>query len=363
MMTGILRVSQNTMLSGLNNLALYTVLDTEFDEYFGFTEPQVNALLSHEHIKHGLSEVKAFYNGYIIGQQTLYNPWSIMNFLAKRKLAPYWVMTSNDKLLKEILINSGNDAKIKFKALMSGELIEADIDVNLHYAELIESPSALWTLLLFCGYLKLESAQSSSIGARQHCKLSVPNKEVNNMYVGVFAEWLQHEMGMQHYSQFLNYLTQGKVCEFTYTLGEFVARALSVRDVSGESINTERFYHGFFLGLTASLQTYYDYTSNHESGMGYYDVALVPHDTQNSVGVVLEFKQAKANEKAKTVVDTALAQIDSLQYETVFKRHAHIKQVLKIGLSFCNKSVVSGHKMTSLETGESTEVIYSEPVS
>jgi len=357
LMTGILRISKDNMLSGLNNPDIYTILEKNYEHYFGFTEAEVKELIKHTNASEKLDVVKAYYNGYQIGEATLYNPWSVMNFFDKKALAPYWLLTSNDKLLKTVLLNSSNEIKKQLTDLIQGKSISGEIDVNLRYEDLMEKEQALWTLLLFGGYLKVETKKRKD--SRFICQLKIPNKEVLEQYVLVFSDWLKEKMG-KRYDSFLRSLTESNVEQFTEDLGEFLMSSLSFRDVMGNKKPSEHFYHGFFVGLTASLQEKYFYDSNKESGLGLYDVGLVPKSTRNQQGVVLEFKQVQSGENMKAAAKKALMQIDALHYETTFKRHNHVKKLLKVGLAFCDKSVRSAYKITDLTSKKETQIHLSQ---
>ncbi len=346
-LTGILRVSKNSMLSGLNNLRTYTLFDHNYQQYFGFTEAEIDELTTAVKVEHGREDIRSYYNGYKIGDTVIYNPWSIMNYLQTAELAPYWVWTSNDKLFKELLLNSSEKTKEQLGLLMQNQAIEADIELSMRYEDLIGNPNSLWALLLFCGYLKLESHHLSEMGTSRVCQLKIPNTEIMRLFNGIFANWLRDTMGWR-YEGFLKHLTEGKVEAFTEDLSAFLMNSLSFRDVGGDKAPTERFYHGFFIGLTASLQEKYHYTSNRESGAGVYDVGLVPRSFSNDTGVILEFKHAKLKENLTKLANDALLQIDKMGYETEFRKHPHVKKLLKIGLAFSEKAVKSVYTITDL---------------
>lgn len=354
LMTGILRVSKNSMLSGLNNLGTYTLFDRDYQQYFGFTEAEIDELVKTFGVNHDREDIRNFYNGYKMGDEVVYNPWSIMNFLKKKELAPFWVWTSNDKLFKELLLSSSEETKEKLIKLLQNHAIKAEIDPNLRYEDLMENPESLWALLLFCGYLKVEESHLSDINMNRICQIKIPNREVMRLFNGVFIEWMKHTIGYK-YNAFLNNLTNGNVEAFTEDLSEFLMNSLSFRDVGGDKKPTERFYHGFFIGLTASLKEKYHYTSNRESGLGVYDVGLIPNSPQNNTGVILEFKHVKREQNLQQEANNALAQIETMQNETEFKKHPHVKKLLKIGLAFSDKAVISAYKTTDLFASQSQQ--------
>ena len=183
-MTGILRVSKNNMLSGLNNLECYSVLDKQYNDCFGFTETEVNDLFS-EIGEAEIENIKSWYNGYMIGNEVLYNPWSIMNCLAKGEIKPFWVLTADDSLLRKGLLESSPATKTQFEALIKGQTITAGISESLTYSDLMDNEWFIWTLLLYCGYLKVTDCELE--GTHYNCTLAVPNREVAALYTDIFS--------------------------------------------------------------------------------------------------------------------------------------------------------------------------------
>lgn len=356
LMTGILRVSKNELLSGLNNVEIYSLFDTNYDQYFGFTEEEVVDLTNKIGSDHSLEEIKQFYNGYHFGDKVIYNPWSLMHYLDKKELSPYWVLTSGDKLLKELFIKSDVEIKDKLSMLMQGEVITGRISLKTSYEDLMESPDALWTLLLFSGYLTIESKiqdNDTVIG-----QLRIPNKEILAQYKGIFNAWLSEALGEKRYHSFLTSLLAGDVSAFTETLGSYLMDSLSFRDVAGEK-KAENFYHGFVAGLIASVGDTHWVDSNKESGRGLYDIMLTPKSNQNTRGLILEFKHAKKIDLIEDEAMKALTQINKLQYVTELKRYPHITQILKVGLAFSGKEVISVYQEENLKTKKRSELVFS----
>ncbi len=350
LMTGILRVSKNNMLSGLNNLEVYTLFSTEYRQYFGFTEDEVKELVHCTKNDINLEEIKAYYNGYNIGEMVIYNPWSTMKFLDKKELAPYWVATANDGLIRDIFLNSSDDTKALLSLLMQKEPIESNINANLRFEDLMEDPDALWTLLLFCGYLTVIDKERSDLGLM--CRLRIPNREILTQYRQIFNDWLGKKIGQMHYSSFLKNLLLGNVDEFSHTLSEYLLHSFSFRDVGNRSDwegdtrhQSEKFYPGFVMGLIASIQETHWVDSNKESGLGLYDVILTPKDDRYAMGIILEFKYTKKATSLKKEAEKAIQQIDKKQYDALLKRSSQIKQILKVGLAFCEKSVIIAHRV------------------
>ena len=354
LMTGILRVSKNSMLSGLNNLVVYTILDSEYDQYFGFTNDEVIELCEHMKASDSLDNIRTYYNGYQINDTQLYNPWSVINYLKSGKLKPYWVLTSNSKILQSVLLNNKNEAKAKLEKLMQGYTIESDIHVNLRYEDLLERSTSLWTLLLFCGYLTIESCHRPTFN-RLQCQLKIPNEEVLGQYQQVFVEWLQEKVGDDTYDAFLKTLVQGEVGIFTKQLSEYLLTCSSSQDFKAESD-----YHSFMLGLLAGItQTHYLY-SNKDFGLGRPDCIIIPKDPKNDLGIVLEFKYVPSTaiktpndiedikQLTQTYAKDGLNQIDLRNYGSAFTQHTYIKRFLKVGIGFTKRivSTASAIQMT-----------------
>lgn len=282
LMTGILRISKSSMLSGLNNLEVYTLLENEYAAYFGFTETEVEELLHYKKSDTSLDAVRSLYNGYKIGDQIIYNPWSFMHFLNKKELMPYWVATSNDRILHDQFIGSNEETKELIKMLMLNQSIVGDINVNVNYEDLMEKPSALWTLLLFCGYLTIESRKLDPVTLRWVCCLRIPNREIQSQYNIIFLEWLKNHVGSSRYASLLSSLMHGQVAIFIRSLSDYLMASLCFHDIVGKK--SEKFYHGFVLGLIASVRETHFVSSNGESGTGRYDVMLIPKDARYSAG-------------------------------------------------------------------------------
>lgn len=363
LMTGILRVSKNNMLSGLNNLEVYTLLEKPYASYFGFTEKEVLELIDYTKMTEiSVEKIRAYYNGYKIGETIIYNPWSTMKFLDRKELLPYWVATSNDKLLQTLFLGSNENTKQQLTCLMQGETITGEINVNLQYEDLVKQNGALWALLLFSGYLTIVSKTLEF--SYYHCQLKIPNKEIRAQYQEIFAGKLKENLGGSvQYHSFLKSLLEGKADLFTQFLRTYLFNSLSFRDVVGEN-KAENFYHGFVAGLVASVQDTHRIDSNKESGLGLYDIILIPKNINQTLGIVLEFKHVRKNldqkDTMKNAATLALAQINHKAYITELTRHPHIKTALKIGLAFSDKSVISVFQTEDLLTHENTSITWSK---
>lgn len=355
LMTGILRISQSGMLSGLNNLSVYTVLNPNYQHYFGFEEKEVEQLLQRkksiptkiktsEETTATFKGIKALYNGYKVGETILYNPWSLMQYIDRPELKPYWTLTADDDLLKKTLLDADEEIKDKLNLLMLGKTVECSIDTNLRYEELMDNRDTIWTLLLFGGYLTVESQKQ--VGTKVVCEVRIPNHEILINFQDIFAEGLKEQVGKDSYNILLKKLTDGDIEGFTQNLNTLMQTSVSIKDVHGESKTPERFYHGIMIGILAnlSLNDQYILTSNRESGAGFYDVMLVPKAKSKSTAIILEFKRSSTMEKMEGAANEALKQIEVKQYDSELRKYPHIEKVLTAGLAFNNKFVKSVHK-------------------
>jgi hypothetical protein len=335
-MTGILRISKDSMLSGLNNPEIYTVLrDKLYAPYFGFTDNELDALFTDQNLAKNEAEVKAWYNGYSINGLTLYNPWSIMNCLKNQAdLMPYWVNTGDDSLLKELLQNSSAKVKDQFRSLILDQSVEVLVNQTMRFDQIKTDTSMLWNLLLSAGYLK--ALTTNTEGRSYRCQVAIPNREVMSVYQGIFLQWLASDASLELKS-FITLLGEGKITEFAKNIEHFLKMAASVHDYAQQP---EAFYHGFMLALSVSLTDHYYVFSNHESGLGRPDLIIIPKDTQKSQAVILEFKTVTDNQQLNERAKEALAQIQERDYaRSILQQYNYIKTVLQVGMAFDGKTV------------------------
>lgn len=331
--TGILRVAKESLFSGVNNLEVYSLLRPEYSEHFGFTETEVNAILAKSDLSEKAPEIKAWYNGYQFGNTIIYNPWSIANFVKRKgKTEPYWINTSDNQLIKELLKESPLEFKAQFEDLMQGKSIEKLIDENMVFVDLKKNPHAIWSLLLMAGYLTPMACINAWNGSQ--CQLRVPNQEVNNLYRQIIAHWLANGQGIDWYNEFIAALVAGNIELFRAGLEKVLLQIVSYHDLAKEP---EAFFHGLLLGFVASLQESHEIKSNRESGLGRYDILLMPKDT-SQLGIVIELKAKKIDETTslETLAESALQQIDQQKYTAEFTGRG-ILRVMKIAIVFQGK--------------------------
>ncbi len=332
-LTGILRVAKESIFSDLNNLEIHTVTQNSMADKFGFTETETSRLLHESGCQDREQEVRHWYNGYRMGQFIIYNPWSVLSFLnnASEPFQAYWVNTSGNDLINELLTNADPGTHQQIVNLMSGEAIKTHIHNHASFKTL--DGNALWTLLLFSGYLTVDHWEME--GPRQTFYLRIPNQEVMLLYQDVFIFWLDRGMGRLEPRRMLDALIDGNIPVFQQKLGELIRATLSYYDTGGKQ--SERIYHAFVLGLLAHLTHLYHIRSNRESGLGRYDVMMIPND-KSQAGIILEFKVTKTVDDRDAAVKAGLKQIATKDYGAELKAQG-IERYAEIAVAFCGKSV------------------------
>ncbi|MCK4608678.1 MAG: AAA family ATPase, partial [Gammaproteobacteria bacterium] len=333
--TGILRIAKESLFSDLNNLTTYSMLTDDFSEHFGFTEAEVQSLLQQADLSHLYDDIKTWYNGYIMGTETVvYNPWSIVNCIKNRgDLKPYWINTSDNVLIKLLLQQADGYIKERIEQILQQKPIEVLINENMVFGDLYTNKEAIWSLLLFSGYLKVSDKQNERSKVR--CLLSAPNQEVTSLYQDIIQEWFIDQVGQIQYSELLRNLVEGKIEEFTAIFKQVLLETISYFDTT--KMHPEKFYHGLVLGMVVSLSNTHIIKSNHESGFGRYDVMIIPKD-KTKLGLIIEFKVANQEDDMEQVANIAMKQIEERQYETELKQHG-INNILKLAMAFKGKEV------------------------
>ena len=339
-LTGILRIAKESIFTGMNNLGVFTILNNQFSDKFGFTEEEVKSLLEYYNIGIDSKEVSDWYNGYIFGETVIYNPWSILNYIERHGegCMPYWVNTSSNDLVKDLLSRSSHTTKLDLELLVTGKSIKKEIRSDIVFSEIENSSESIWSFLLFCGYLKV--LKKEYIDKKLICELMIPNREVEYLYEAIIRNWFEISIRNDKLDLLLKCLTSGDVKTFGKILQEFVLNSMSYLDPTGKE--PEKVYHAFVLGLLLSLNQTYTVKSNRESGLGRYDVMLIPNDIHKK-GIIFEFKKVDHDDK-ETIDDTvklALAQIEDKQYDAEL-REKGITDILKLGIAIDGKIVKIG---------------------
>jgi hypothetical protein len=318
-LTGILRVAKESLFSGLNNLGVYTLVAEEFSTSFGFTQVEVEELAAGCGCPELLPELERWYNGYRFGGTTIYNPWSILNFLASRdRIArPYWVNTASDDLLRELLVYRGVAELPDLEALLRGEPVVKPIDEHIVLAEVQRNGDALWSFLLFSGYLKVVHVQVTE--SKPLVTLAIPNLEVRGVLRGLFAGALERGLGGSGRVALLcKALVAGNAEDFEQLLSELLLTTLSYHDIAARP--AEAIYQAFVAGLLVALDPSHEVTTNREAGLGRYDVLVAPR-LAGGTGVVLELKVLRQDrgETAEQGLQAATRQLTARDYAAALR--------------------------------------------
>lgn len=330
-LTGVLRIAKESIFSGLNNLDVCSVMTDQYSDVFGFTADEVSDIASALQCRHMLPDIQAWYDGYRFGTADIYNPWSVINFFDKQTLADYWVNTSGNAILRQLMKQTDAEQKESLLSLLQGDSVTAVIREGVIYDDIGENPDALYTMLLTTGYLTAIHKQSTFGG--QLCRLVIPNREVKDAYRAEVLERMRGRLAASSLLLMMEDLVAGHVVPFSKTLKRYIAYLVSSYDAA----NKESFYHGFLLGMTALFVPEYVIESNRESGYGRFDIAIFPKDISKA-GVLMEFKAADSESQLEDKADEALRQIEETQYGTEFEKRG-ISKVWKYGIAFCGKQV------------------------
>lgn len=339
-LTGILRVAKESLFSGLNNFISDAGLRiSPYADKFGFTETEVKAMLAHYGLNgRQMEEITAWYDGYRYGGIAIYNPWSILNYVAEggQSPSPYWVNTGGHDLLKRLFFGREADVKEQLTTLMRGESILAYIDEFLTLKSLETNPDSIVSLMYFAGYLR--TGEQKIVDLLTHFELSVPNLEVLLAYRNTLMAWFNEDLGRSFNDKLLDALLAGQVMAFGAYLSDFVLRVASFYDTSMG--RAEHFYHAFLLGLLARLDSRYHIRSNRESGYGRYDICLIPKNALQK-GILMEIKAPAIGSK-ETIEDCIIAartQILNKKYDTELLAHG-VKDILRLAIAVKGKELV-----------------------
>lgn len=348
-MTGITRVSKESIFSDLNNLKVVTTTSDEYATSFGFTEQEVFAALDEFGMGAEKEEVKRWYDGFIFGEhKDIYNPWSILNFVDTGKYNTYWANTSSNSLVGKLIREGSRQIKIPFEGLLRGEHLKCPIDEQIVYNQLDNNEAAIWSLLLASGYLKVidhEEENEVEYAREALYELALTNYEVERMFNNMIRSWFR-PVGAD-YNDFVKALLLGDVDAMNVYMNRVALSTFSYFD-TGKSLfgaEPERFYHGFVLGMMVDLQDRYIITSNRESGFGRYDVMLEPRNPKKDDAIILEFKvrNERREENLEETLKKALEQIEEKDYAaSLQERGIPREHIRKYGFAFEGKNVLIG---------------------
>jgi len=325
-MTGIIRVIKAGIFSDLNNLKVYSILNEQYSDFFGFTQDEVEKALKDFNIEYELPDVRSWYDGYKFGNSDVYNPWSILNFLTDKKLIPYWIDTSDNYLINKTLKNASSDTMEALQKLFSGESVEENISGNSDLSILFDEEE-IWELFLFSGYLTIDEKIGEDY--ENVYALRLPNREVKEFFKQKFIDM---NFGESLFRNTMEALKKNNIDNFEKYLQNIILKSASYYDGKNED-----FYHGLILGMTLYLDRDYYVNSNRESGLGRYDVIIEPKN-KNNRGFILEFKVVKDEKDLENTTKEAIEQIIDKKYDTSLKERG-IKDITLIGITFFGKLV------------------------
>ena len=347
-MTGITRVSKESVFSDLNNLKVITTTSDEYATFFGFTEQDVFCALDMCGLDTEKEKVKQWYNGFVFGEHSdIYNPWSILNFLDTGQYQTYWANTSSNSLVGKLIREGNGEIKQSMEQLLKSQHLFCSIDEQIVYNQLDNNEEAIWGLLVASGYLKILSyEQIEKVQRRPNYELALTNGEVRLMFEEMISDWFGRQKS--NYNRFIGAMLAGDLDEMNEYMNEISCEIFSSFDTGkrvSKKAHPERFYHGFVLGLLVDLKGRYYVTSNRESGFARYDVMLEPVNLQKDDAIIIEFKvfNAKKEKTLEETVASAHAQIEQKQYEAnLIAKGISKEKIRKYGFAFEGKNVLIG---------------------
>ena len=331
--TGCLRISRESIFTGLNNLKVVSVLDESYAGYFGFTQNEVDSFLEDYDITQRRDELKNWYDGYLFGNTEVYNPWSVINYIYDvfhkntEFPKPYWSNTSSNSIVRELIENADDNTKKELEELIGGRTIEKPVHEDITYADIYKSQDNLWNFLFFTGYLK--TVEKKFIGRQIYLLMTIPNEEIIYIYENNIQEWFNNRIKTADFSGLYKAIISGDTKTFEDYLREQLHGSISFMD------SAENFYHGFLLGILTGLQGY-EKLSNRESGEGRYDIVLKSYD-ERQPAIILELKRVQKFTEMEGMCREALQQIEDKHYDAGLLDEGYMV-IKKYGICFCKKS-------------------------
>jgi hypothetical protein len=332
-LTGILRISKESIFSDLNNIEVYTLLDSEFSDKFGFTTNEVKKLLTDYSLIEQFEEVNRWYNGYSIGGTTIFNPWSLLNFSNRKRFDVYWANTSSNGIIRTLVENS-EDFRSDLKLLLNGESLERVINTNITFKDrdFNFKEEMLYSFLFFSGYLKYISKRFKK--GKHYCKLAIVNIECQYIFENIISNWITDSFSNRKLRILLKSLIEGDLDIFEELFSEFIRDTMSFYD-TGKSI--ESVYHAFFLGLLVNLGDY-EVISNEESGYGRVDIMILHKKDKKRLALVIELKKIRIKETKDSALESAIKQIRDMEYIAKVQKRGY-NNILSFGVVFDGKRV------------------------
>ena len=335
-LTGILRISQESIFSGMNNISVHSLFDEEYESYFGFTEDEVENMLSYYGKQDKETELKNWYDGYLFGKKEIYNPWSVINYISRDCIPQaYWANSGSNEILHEVMQTLNDDSVQRLNALLQGDKVVARIDQNVIYRSIKENSQYIYSLLIVAGYLKPVTKYIQEDG-NYLCEVKIPNKEIEAVYRSEVLSSLVTSGVIKRTTMdtIVESLFSNSYERLQLALSEYLNNSISFFDKSSES-----FYHGLMLGLLALMDNQYIIKSNREAGDGRYDISLLPRQNKYPA-IIIELKYQKniTEDKLNALAHQALSQINLLRYDSEFKNYG-FEKVLKYAIAFSGKKV------------------------
>ena len=331
--TGCLRISKESIFTGLNNLKIISILSLDYVEYFGFTQSEVEDMLAYYGLEHKLEEVREWYNGYVFGDTQVYNPWSVINYVDAGKgqpdafPKPYWSNTSSNSIVRELIEAADENTKREIEGLIAGGTIEKPVHEEITYADIHTTKDNLWNFLFFTGYLKAIDKRFEV--DTTYLTMKIPNVEIRYIYRHTIREWFSQRITKTDFTELYRSILEGSCEEIEQFINKQLATSISYHDA------VENFYHGYMLGILSCFEGY-AIESNREHGDGRPDLVLSPHDPKKSV-IIIEVKRAEKYSEMEKKCQEALEQIEDKNYAAEYLEEGY-KGVVKFGFCFCKKS-------------------------
>lgn len=331
--TGCLRISRESIFTGLNNLKIISILRNDCAEYFGFTPEEVHQMLVDYNMTDCEKEVQSWYDGYLFGETEVYNPWSVINYIDENRNKtkvfpqPYWSNTSSNSIVRDLIENADSITRKEIEDLVAGGTIEKPVHEDITYENVHDSQDNLWNFLFFTGYLKKIAQRQEQ--RTKYLTMAIPNEEVLYIYENTIQEWLKVKVKKSDFTEMYSAILEGDTQTMESCLKKQLRESISFMD------SAENFYHGFLLGLLGGLEGY-EKLSNRESGEGRYDIVLKPYDEQYPA-IILEIKKVQRFTEMEEMCQKALQQIENKHY-AVELEHEGYSIIKKYGICFCKKS-------------------------
>lgn len=342
-LTGVVRISKESLFSGLNNLATWSVTVDKASNKFGFTHEEVRELLLAQGLNGTeLSSVESWYNGYTFGTSEVYNPWSVLCYAEAPVdgFRAYWVNTSDNRLLRQLLFEGDGSVRDEIDLLIEGHWLTKEISEYLIYKDLKYKKEAVWNLLLAAGYLKCRNIVYDEVTKSYMGELAIPNKEVGYVFVTSIRDWVNGYMRSERFTDMVNYLANADLEGFEDMLYDFLTQVASVHDTAKRQ--TENFYHALFLGMLGHFSDRYTLKSNREAGRGRYDIAMFPRHKEDR-GIVLEIKapREQRQETLQNALDSAMEQLKKNAYAEELRTHG-VQEILQLAIAVQGKNFLLG---------------------